>query len=125
MTLLRSLATLLILTATPMAAETILPEIPQLSEEDSAALLTDLAVASVVSQNCDGFAITDAEYDLLSGASGILSARFQLDPPTYNEMFLHPAYGVLADEDGCAQEGPQIQSLIDRLIGWGAALMDE
>jgi len=122
MTPLRPLAVLLCLTASPSFADTGLPDIPHLSETDSVDLLTDLAVANVISQNCAGFEITDAEYDLLNGASGILSTRFRLDPPTYNEMFLHPAYGVLAEEDGCAVEGPKIQALIDRLIGWGAVL---
>lgn len=109
-------------TAPAIAAPVVLPQIPQLNEQDSVDLLTGLVLATVVSQNCEGFGITDAEYDLLNGSAAILAARFQLDPPTYNQMFLHPAYGVLSREGGCAEEGPRIQPLIDRLIGWGATL---
>jgi len=104
------------------AEEVQLPDIPELNAEDSEMLLRDLVVANVVSQNCDGFAISDMEWELLNGSASILSARFHLDPPQFNELFLHPAYGVLAQDDGCATEGPQIQPLIDRLIEWGGSL---
>mgnify|MGYP000867173269 FL=1 len=121
-----TVVTLVLLMGTPVIADehsgVVLPEIPILSEQDSVDLLTGLVVANVVSQNCEGFEISDAEWELLNGSAAILAQRFQLDPPQYNEMFLHPAYGVLSRDDGCSDEGPLIQPLIERLIGWGAAL---
>lgn len=123
---LSTLAMMALLIAAPaFAAEdspVVLPEIPMLNEQDSVDLLTGLVVANVVSQNCEGFEISDAEWELLNGSAAILAARFQLDPPQYNEMFLHPAFGVLNREGGCAEEGPRIQPLIQRLIDWGGAL---
>lgn len=115
-----------LLATTPVFADTgdgmVLPEIPMLDEQGSVDLLTALVVTTVVAQNCDGVEVSEAALALIDGSARILSDRFQLDPPQYNEMFLHPAYGVLSRDGGCAQEAANIQPLLDQLIGWGGAV---
>lgn len=118
------LALIAILATTPALAETAIqvPDIPSMTEEETADLLTQLAVASVVAQNCDRFAISDAEAELLTASAGVLTARFEMDPAQYNEFFLHPAYDVLNRDDGCAEEGPSVSRLILKLIAWGGSV---
>ena len=121
------LACVALLSAGPALADGAvqLPEIPELGTEASVELLTRLVVANVVSQNCEGFAISEAEYDLLAGSAGIIADRFQLDPAQYNQMFLHPAYGILSSEGGCAEEGPDIAVLLEQLGEWGGVVTPE
>lgn len=99
-----------------------LPDIPSMTRDETADLLSALVVASVAAQNCEGFAISEAERALLSDSAGILAARFELDPPQYNALFLHPAYSTMTQEGACEQEGPRISPLIEQLIGWGGSV---
>ena len=46
-----------------------------------------------------------------------------LSVDTYDSKFYAPAFGALdADPDFCAQEGPKIAPLIDRLVEMGGVI---
>lgn len=102
-----------------------LPDIPQMSLDDTQDLLRALVVANVVSQNCEGFIATDAEWALLTGSADLLAERLDLGIVRYDTQYYDPAFALLDKADTCETEGPSVQPLIQRLIGWGGSLTPE
>jgi hypothetical protein len=84
--------------------------------------LRQLVVANVVSQNCEGFIASDAEWALLTGSADMLAERLDLGVVLYDTQFYDPAFALLDKPDTCETEGPRVRPLIDRLIGWGGSL---
>lgn len=99
-----------------------LPDIPMMSPDDTQDLLRALVVANVVSQNCEGFIATDAEWALLVGSADLLAERLGLGVERYDAQYYDPAFALLDKADTCEIEGPRVQPLIQRLIVWGGSL---
>ncbi len=99
-----------------------LPVIPPLSAGEQEHLLMQLVVANVVSQNCDAFYTSDAEWALLTGSADLVARALNLSVETYDDRFYQPAFALLDKGETCIREGPRVRPLINTLIGWGGSL---
>jgi hypothetical protein len=98
-----------------------LPPLPRMGEPEFVALLDRLVVANVISSNCQGFAITDGEWGLLTGTADLIAAELGLDAAAYDAAFYGPAFDLLDDPASCAARGPDVRPVIDLLIEMGGS----
>ncbi|WP_299361969.1 hypothetical protein [uncultured Paracoccus sp.] len=96
-----------------------LPDVSGLPEEEAKALLSQLAQVNVITSNCPGYPISDAEWTLVTGTSDRLAARLGLDPQAFDSTYYGPAFKLLDDPDACDRVGPTAGQLIDRLVALG------
>ncbi|SCY28918.1 hypothetical protein [Paracoccus tibetensis] len=96
-----------------------LPDVSTLSEEEARDLTRQVAEANVISDNCPAWEATDGEWQLLNGTSDALTARLGLDPLAYDREFFRPAYNLLDESGACETHGPQVASLVERLVAMG------
>lgn len=121
------LAALILMLATSSAradgAVTVpLPDIPRLQVLEYEQLLREIVILNVAGHNCPGFLVNDAEFALLIGSADIIAERIDLDDDNYERRFDRPAFALLDKPETCALYGPQIQPMIQRLVGWGGGL---
>ena len=99
-----------------------MPNFPDFSQSQNEEMLTALVTAVVVGMNCPGFEITDGEWSLLNGAADIIANNeLGLSTETYDTSYFSPAFALLDKPGTCAAEGPQVQPLIEFLIGLGGS----
>ena len=100
-------------------------QLPDLSEIGGAAaetLLMQVVLANVVSSNCAGFEVTDEEWSLLTDSADILArANLGYSVDDYDEFFYKPAFAALDKPETCAEEGPNVQPIIDQLVALGGS----
>lgn len=98
-----------------------LPDLSQLDDAAARDLAQRIARADVITSTCDGFSISGGEWTLLAGSSDLLAQRLAMDPAEYDQSFNAPAYGLLDEDDACAEYGPMVQPLIGELVAMGGA----
>jgi hypothetical protein len=99
-----------------------LPDLSDWKGEEAEIFLKDVVLANVVSSNCPGFEITDEEWSLLTDSADLL-ARGQLGLSTddYDAGYYSPAFDALDEPDTCAEAGPEVQIILDKLVAMGGS----
>ena len=99
-----------------------LPDLSSWKGEEAEIFLTEIVLANVVSSNCPGFEITDEEWSLLTDSADLL-ARGQLGLSTddYDANYYSPAFDALDDPDTCAEAGPEVKIILDKLVDMGGS----
>ena len=99
------------------------PDLSSLEREAQRALLHELVRANVAGVNCPEFESSPSEWKFVVATADALSGLMGLSVDTYDSKFYAPAFEALdADPDFCAQEGPKIAPLIDRLVEMGGVI---
>lgn len=98
-----------------------LPDTSGLSPDQAQALIAELAQVNVITSNCPGYPVTDAEWTLIAGTGDKLAAQLGLDAGEYDRQFYGPAFRLLDDPAACERIGPRAQPLIARLKAMGGA----
>lgn len=98
-----------------------LPDTSGLSPDQAQALIAELAQVNVITSNCPGYPVTDAEWTLIAGTGDKLAAQLGLDAGEYDRQFYGPAFRLLDDPEACERIGPRAQPLIARLKAMGGA----
>lgn len=121
--LLTALLAALVLTPPAMADGKIYVQLPDLSSyrgEAAESFLQELVLANIVSSNCDGFAVTDAEWSLLTDAADILAyGQLGLSVDNYDSTYYGPAFAALDQPDTCEAEGPKVEPMLAKLVTLG------
>lgn len=117
-------ALFLTLLAGPALAEALdlvtLPDDAAIAKAATPEFLMELVAANVVGMNCSDFRIDDGQWALLTGtADKVAEAIGVKDNGEYDEKFYGPAFDMLDQPDSCANEGPKIAPLVERLKEMG------
>lgn len=96
-----------------------LPDTSTLSQDQARALITELAQVNVITSNCPGYPVSDAEWTLIAGTGDQIAAQLGLDAQEYDRQFYGPAFKLLDDPAACDRIGPTAQPLIARLKAMG------
>lgn len=123
--LLAILATSCVLTLPALADGKIYVQLPDLSGiggAEAERFLSEVVLANVISSNCPDFAVTDAEWSLLTDSADILArGQLRLSIDDYDSQYYGPAFAALDQADACATHGPDVQPVIDRLVELGGS----
>ena len=98
-----------------------LPDTSGLSPDQARGLIAELAQVNVITSNCPGYPVSDAEWTLIAGTGDKLAAQLGLDASAYDKQFYGPAFKLLDDPGACDRIGPRTQPLIARLKAMGGA----
>ena len=98
-----------------------LPDTSGLSPDQARGLIAELAQVNVITSNCPGYPVSDAEWTLIAGTGDKLAAQLGLDAKEYDKQFYGPAFRLLDDPGACDRIGPRAQPLIARLKAMGGA----
>ena len=98
-----------------------LPDTSGLSPDQARGLIAELAQVNVITSNCPGYPVSDAEWTLIAGTGDKLAAQLGLDASAYDKQFYGPAFKLLDDPGACDRIGPRAQALIARLKAMGGA----
>ena len=98
-----------------------LPDTSGLSPDQARGLIAELAQVNVITSNCPGYPVSDAEWTLIAGTGDQLAAQLGLDAKEYDKQFYGPAFRLLDDPGACDRIGPRAQPLIARLKAMGGA----
>lgn len=112
--------------ATPTLADgKVFVQLPDLSKYDDRAaesFLESVVVANVVSSNCPGYEITDAEWSLLTDSADLLAyGQLGLSTDDYDDYYYKPAFDLLDQPDTCANRGPGVESVLEELVFQGGS----
>ncbi len=122
---LTALAALLLLAAPALADGKVyvqLPEFGAFAGNEAETLLEQVVQANVVSSNCPDYAVTDAEWSLLTDSADLLArGELGLSIDDYDRYFYAPAFDLLDKPDTCAKEGPAVELVLEELVYRGGS----
>jgi hypothetical protein len=99
-----------------------LPDLSGYAEGEAEALLSEVVTANVISSNCPGFEVTEAEWSLLTDSADILArGRLGLSVDAYDTDYYGPAFALLDEAGACAEYGPRVQPILDQLVELGGS----
>lgn len=98
-----------------------LPDLASYPAERSEGFLREIVVANVVSSNCPGYEVTDAEWSLLTDSAHILVKQLGIAASVYNDDIYGGAFDMLDKPDTCAIEGPNVEYVLQELEDWGGS----
>lgn len=99
-----------------------LPDLSDYAEGEAEAFLSEVVTANVISSNCPGFEVTDEEWSLLTDSADILArGQLGLSVDVYDSDYYGPAFALLDQEGACAEYGPRVAEVIDRLVEHGGS----
>jgi hypothetical protein len=99
------------------------PDLSSLERPAQQALLHELVRANVAGVNCADFISTPSEWNFVVETADALADTMGLGVDTYDGKFYAPAFDALdANARFCAEEGPKIRPLIDRLVEMGGSV---
>lgn len=99
-----------------------LPDLSAIEGREAQDMLHRVVLANVVSSNCADFAVTDAEWSLLTDAADLLAyGQLKLDTGRYDDQFYKPAFAALDAADTCRVEGPKVEDVLDELVAQGGS----
>lgn len=105
--------------AADTGATVVLPDTSALPAAEARALLTQLAQVNVITSNCPAYALSDADWTLVTGTGDQLAAQLGLDASAYDRQVYAPAFSLLDDPGACDRIGPTAAGLIARLRAMG------
>ena len=92
-----------------------LPDTATMSPAEARALMTRLAEVNVITSNCPAYAVSDADWTLITGTGDQLAGQLGLDAANYDKQVYGPAFKLLDDPQACDRIGPTAAPLIARL----------
>ena len=99
-----------------------LPDLSSLHGEGEKDFLRALILANVISSNCPDFAVTEAEWSLLTDSADLIAkGKLHLNSDTYDNEYFGPAFAVLEDDGACETHGPKVQPLLEQLVALGGS----
>ena len=98
-----------------------LADVSGLSKGEARSLLEDLVYANVASANCEDYAISDAEFSLLTGSADLIAADLGLSTDDYDADYYTPAFAGLDDAEFCDLEGPGVAEALATLLNMGGS----
>ena len=99
-----------------------LPDLSGIKGEAARSMLADVVLANVVSSNCPGFAVSEEEWSLLTDSADILAReQLRLSVDEYDGQFYGPAFAALDQPQTCAEAGPKVQPVLDRVVELGGS----
>ena len=99
-----------------------LPDLSSYSGTQAEDFLRRVVLANVVSSNCAGFGISDAEWSLLTDSADLLAyGRLRLDTDSYDDAFYGPAFDALDAPGTCETHGPDVEAVLEELVRHGGA----
>ncbi|SEQ27025.1 hypothetical protein SAMN05428969_2491 [Devosia sp. YR412] len=85
-------------------------------------LLYHLVVANIVSSNCAGYEVTDAEWSLLTDSADLVAyGELKLSTNDFDNLFYDPAFDLLDDPTTCETEGPGVEPMLAELVQLGGS----
>lgn len=99
-----------------------LPDMSYFGGEIGEDFLYQLVLANVVSSNCPGFEVTDAEWSLLTDSADLLAyGELKLGTNDFDNLFYDPAFAALDEPTTCAEEGPAVEEILTELVEHGGS----
>jgi len=99
-----------------------LPDLSSYTDHRAEEFLTEVVLANVVSSNCAGFEITDAEWSLLTDSADILAyGQLKLSTDDYDNYFYKPAFDALDKPETCEEKGPGVEQVLSELVFQGGS----
>lgn len=98
-----------------------LPDLSSYADKRGEDFLYQIVLANVVSSNCADFAVTDEEWSLLTDSADILAHQLGIDTDNYDALYYKPAFDALDKPETCAEQGPNVQPVIDELVNQGGS----
>lgn len=93
-----------------------LPEFGPFTGNEAEELLYSVVLANVVSSNCPDFAVSDAEWSLLTDSADLLArGELGLSVVDYDRYFYAPAFAELDKPETCAAQGPAVEAILEEL----------
>ncbi|WEK04419.1 MAG: hypothetical protein P0Y65_19955 [Candidatus Devosia phytovorans] len=119
-------ATAALLIATPAIADgkvyVQLPDLSSYTEHRAEEFLYQVVLANVVSSNCTGFEVTEAEWSLLTDSADLLAyGQLKLSTDDYDSIFYDQAFAALDEANTCEVEGPGVESVLEELVFQGGS----
>jgi hypothetical protein len=99
-----------------------LPTLPTFAVDEAKALLEGMVLANIVSSNCPGYEVTEAEWSLLTDSADMVAyGQLGLSVDDYDALYYQPAFAALDDPDTCDTEGPAIEPMLENLVRLGGS----
>lgn len=99
-----------------------LPDLNSYAEGEAEALLSEVVTANVISSNCPGFEVSEAEWSLLTDSADILArGRLGLSVDVYDSDYYGSAFALLDEAGACAEYGPRVEPILDQLVALGGS----
>ena len=99
-----------------------LPTFPPFSGNEAEEMLERLVVANIVSGNCPGYEVTDAEWSLLTDSADLIAyGELKLSANDYDNLFYDPAFDLLDEATTCETEGPGVEPILAELVQLGGS----
>ena len=99
-----------------------LPDLSSLHGEGEKDFLRGVILATVIASNCPDFAVSAAEWSLLTDSADIIAkGQLHLDTDTYNNEYFGPGLAVLENEGACETYGPKVQPVLEQLVALGGS----
>ena len=99
-----------------------LPDLSSYANKEAEDFLHQVVLANVVSSNCPGFEVTDAEWSLLTDSADLLAyGQLKLSVDDFDNLFYKPAFGALDDATTCKTEGPAVETILAELVAQGGS----
>ena len=99
-----------------------LPTFGPFGANEAEDLLYQLVVANVVSSNCPGYEVSDAEWSLLTDSADLIAyGELKLTTNDFDNLFYDPAFDLLDDATTCAVEGPGVEPMLAELEHLGGS----
>ncbi|GLQ11611.1 hypothetical protein GCM10007913_35430 [Devosia yakushimensis] len=116
----------MLLAATPALADgkvyVQLPDLSDFSGQEAEEFLHQLVLANVVSSNCAGFEVSEAEWSLLTDSADIVGKGILgLDSAKFDDEYYGPAFAALDEAGTCEVEGPQVEPVLEFLVDQGGS----
>lgn len=116
----------MLLAATPALADgkiyVQLPDLSDFSGQEAEEFLHQLVLANVVSSNCTGFEVSEAEWSLLTDSADIVGKGILgLDSAKFDDEYYGPAFAALDEAGTCEVEGPQVEPVLEFLVDQGGS----
>ena len=99
-----------------------LPDLSSLHGEGEKDFLRAIILANVISSNCADYAVSDAEWSLLTDSADLIAkGQLHLDSSAYDDQYYGPAFAVLENEGACDTHGSKVQPMLEQLVELGGS----
>lgn len=99
-----------------------LPDLSSYTDHRAEEFLSAVVLANVVSSNCEGYGVTDAEWSLLTDSADLLAyGQLKLKTGDYDDWFYKPAFDKLDKPGTCEEDGPAVEQVLSELVAQGGS----
>ena len=99
-----------------------LPDLTAYHGAEAETFLAELVLANIVSSNCAGFEVTEEDWSLLTDSADLLAyGQLGLSVDDTDATYYAPAFNALDLADTCADEGPKVEPILEKLVELGGS----